>query len=264
MDAIDEVFAARIGDVSGVANWQPTCARSGSCNRASTSVWVQPHGMVGISRAFGRRSTSCVCAPMSARSMTLLADWWQEFSMADDSARQDLIERVPGTAKTPTCFQACSAHHALKELMLRAHRAPWPRAAPRLMVLRNRVHAQAPPSPSSGRGAAGARHLVACRPAARIRRTPCDAVRAYIGLVPTWATRQTLRQALDGCSAVPRWSLVAVSRCTAAHRRCMGPDFTNAVAAVDTTLSAPALLALLLALEARAGRTPHRNAPRTL
>ncbi|HEY0857219.1 MAG TPA: 2-amino-4-hydroxy-6-hydroxymethyldihydropteridine diphosphokinase [Albitalea sp.] len=44
-----------------------------------------------------------------------------------------------------------------------------------------------------------------------------------------------------------------------------GPDFINAVALVDTELSAPALLAELQRIEATFGRLrPYRHAPRTL
>lgn len=44
-----------------------------------------------------------------------------------------------------------------------------------------------------------------------------------------------------------------------------GPDYTNAVAALDTTLPAPELLARLHAIEQAHGRQrPYRNAPRTL
>lgn len=44
-----------------------------------------------------------------------------------------------------------------------------------------------------------------------------------------------------------------------------GPDFFNAVVALETHLTAPELLTRLLALEAQAGRErPYRNAPRTL
>ncbi len=44
-----------------------------------------------------------------------------------------------------------------------------------------------------------------------------------------------------------------------------GPDFINAVAEVQTRLSAPALLQHLQALESAAGRErPYQNAPRTL
>ena len=44
-----------------------------------------------------------------------------------------------------------------------------------------------------------------------------------------------------------------------------GPDYLNAVAEVSTTLTAPALLAALQAIETAHGRErPYRNAPRTL
>src|SRR5690606_5656903 len=44
-----------------------------------------------------------------------------------------------------------------------------------------------------------------------------------------------------------------------------GPDYVNAVARLDTTLSPQALLAALQAIEQRHGRQrPYRNAPRTL
>ncbi|MGV3493846.1 MAG: 2-amino-4-hydroxy-6-hydroxymethyldihydropteridine diphosphokinase [Ramlibacter sp.] len=44
-----------------------------------------------------------------------------------------------------------------------------------------------------------------------------------------------------------------------------GPDFVNAVAQLETTLTAPELLARLQAIEQAAGRErPFRNAPRTL
>lgn len=92
-------------------------------------------------------------------------------------------------------------------------------------------------------------------------------VRAYIGLganlgdaVATVQLAQDWLHASDGVDVVARSSLYC-SAPVDAH----GPDFINAVAAVDTALTAPALLALLQALEARAGRErPYRNAPRTL
>lgn len=44
-----------------------------------------------------------------------------------------------------------------------------------------------------------------------------------------------------------------------------GPDYVNAVVEISTTLTAPALLAVLQAIENHAGRTrPFYNAPRTL
>lgn len=94
-----------------------------------------------------------------------------------------------------------------------------------------------------------------------------DEVRAYIGLGANLGdAAQTVRQAIDALQHGPTVQVVAVSalyRSTPIDAH--GPDFINAVVALDTRLSAPALLALLLALEARAGRErPYRNAPRTL
>ena len=50
-----------------------------------------------------------------------------------------------------------------------------------------------------------------------------------------------------------------------APHEAQGPDFINAVARLETRLTAPDLLAQLQALELAAGRErPYRNAPRTL
>ena len=62
---------------------------------------------------------------------------------------------------------------------------------------------------------------------------------------------------------------VAALRASSAYRSApvdaAGPDFFNAVAELQTTLSAPALLAGMQAIEAAHGRhRPYRNAPRTL
>ncbi len=94
-----------------------------------------------------------------------------------------------------------------------------------------------------------------------------DGVRAYIGLGANLGdAAQTVRQAIDALQHSPTVQVVAVSALyRSAPIDAQGPDFINAVAALDTRLPAPALLALLLALEARAGRErPYRNAPRTL
>ena len=74
------------------------------------------------------------------------------------------------------------------------------------------------------------------------------------------------------CAAI---EAIAVSAgCQLRQRSCLyrtapvdaaGPDYINAVLEVDTTLTAPALLHLLQAVELKAGRErPYRNAPRTL
>lgn len=75
-----------------------------------------------------------------------------------------------------------------------------------------------------------------------------------------------VRWALDALAALPDsrfWAASGLYR--TAPWEADGPDFINAVAQVETRLSAPALLRALQALEARAGRErPYRNAPRTL
>lgn len=92
-------------------------------------------------------------------------------------------------------------------------------------------------------------------------------VRAYIGLGANLGdSAATLRTVLaelanaDGIQAVTASPFYRSAPVDAA-----GPDFVNAVAALDTTLTPLALLDLLQALEQRHGRErPYKNAPRTL
>lgn len=77
---------------------------------------------------------------------------------------------------------------------------------------------------------------------------------------------QTLQDAVAALGATPGIGRV---RCSSLYRtapvQSSGPDYVNAVAEVSTTLTAPALLDALQAIENRAGRQrPHLNAPRTL
>lgn len=92
-------------------------------------------------------------------------------------------------------------------------------------------------------------------------------VRAYIGLGANLGDpAQTLARAIDALKVLPQLTWVARSSLyRSAPVDAAGPDFLNAVAAVDTRLGAQALLQALLAIEARHGRArPYRNAPRTL
>ena len=76
----------------------------------------------------------------------------------------------------------------------------------------------------------------------------------------------TVRQALADLGHLPQTQLAAASRLyrTAPHEA-LGPDFINAVARLETRLTAPELLDALQALENAAGRErPYLNAPRTL
>ncbi len=75
-----------------------------------------------------------------------------------------------------------------------------------------------------------------------------------------------VRQALADLGHLPQTRLAAASRLyrTAPHEA-LGPDFINAVARIETRLTAPELLDALQAFENAAGRErPYLNAPRTL
>ena len=76
----------------------------------------------------------------------------------------------------------------------------------------------------------------------------------------------TLNQALRDLAALPQTQLVkASSLYRSAPYEAQGPDFINAVALVQTQLSALDLLHALQALELQSGRErPYKNAPRTL
>ena len=76
----------------------------------------------------------------------------------------------------------------------------------------------------------------------------------------------TVEAAIDRLAALPGTRLVARSSLwRSAPIDSSGPDYVNAVAAIDTALDARALLGALLAIERDFGRErPYRNAPRTL
>ncbi len=94
MEAIDDVFHARIGDVSG----------GGKLAGDMREIWVMqprfekrvgstPFGMVDQPRFRAAFDFMRLRADIGEVD-ELLADWWQEFSMADDTLRQDLVDQV--------------------------------------------------------------------------------------------------------------------------------------------------------------------------
>lgn len=93
------------------------------------------------------------------------------------------------------------------------------------------------------------------------------AVTAFVGLGANLGdARAAVEAALHALADLPLTRLLGRSRLyrSAPHEAC-GPDFINAVAQLETGLTAPALLDALQVLEAAAGRQrPYRNAPRTL
>lgn len=94
-----------------------------------------------------------------------------------------------------------------------------------------------------------------------------DLQRAYVGLGANLGQAQaTLHTVLDQLRHTP-----GIAACHASHFYrtapvdAGGPDFINAVAALDTSLAPLALLDVLQALENQHGRVrPYKNAPRTL
>ena len=78
--------------------------------------------------------------------------------------------------------------------------------------------------------------------------------------------RATVRDAIAALTLLPQTRLLRASGLyRSAPWEASGPDFINAVAAIETGLDAHELLHALQALELQAGRErPYRNAPRTL
>lgn len=92
-------------------------------------------------------------------------------------------------------------------------------------------------------------------------------VRVYVGLGANLGDRgEALLQALHAMAALPQTQLLAVSSLySSAPVDATGPDYLNAVAALQTQQSPEAFLQALQTVELAAGRErPYRNAPRTL
>lgn len=92
-------------------------------------------------------------------------------------------------------------------------------------------------------------------------------MKAWIGLGANLGdARATLRTAVQAMAALPGTRLLGCSSLfRSAPVDAGGPDYLNAVAALDTALEPLELLHALQAIELAAGRQrPYRNAPRTL
>lgn len=93
------------------------------------------------------------------------------------------------------------------------------------------------------------------------------AVTAHVALGANLGdARITVNDAIAALDRLPQTRLLRASRLyRTAPWEASGPDFINAVAALETSLDAHELLRALQALELQAGRErPYRNAPRTL
>jgi poly(A) polymerase len=119
-DAIDDVFNARIGDVSGRGKLAGDMREIWMMQtRFEKRLGSSPFGLVEQPRfraAFDFMRLRADAGEVDQ----LLADWWQEFSMADDSMRQDLVDQV-------------REEQQQRQRAPRVHRAPKPenQAAPR-------------------------------------------------------------------------------------------------------------------------------------
>ena len=94
-----------------------------------------------------------------------------------------------------------------------------------------------------------------------------DPVTAYVALGANLGdARAAVLQAFEALACWPGMQVTGRSALyrTAPHEA-QGPDFINAVARIDTRLTAPDLLDALQAIEHQAGRSrPYVNAPRSL
>ena len=119
-DAIDEVFNARIGDVSGRGKLAGDMREIWMMQpRFEKRVGSTPFGLVEQPRfraAFDFMRLRADAGEIDE----VLADWWQEFSMADDNLRQDMVDQVREEQK-----------HQQRPRPARVHRAPAPSAQAR-------------------------------------------------------------------------------------------------------------------------------------
>jgi len=93
-DAIDEVFDARIGDVSGRGKLAADMREIWMMQpRFEKRVGSTPFGMVEQPRFRAGFDFLRLRADVQEIDLTL-ADWWQEFSMADDATREDLVQQA--------------------------------------------------------------------------------------------------------------------------------------------------------------------------
>jgi poly(A) polymerase len=114
-DAIDDVFNARIGDVSGRGKLAGDMREIWMMQpRFEKRVGSAPFGLVQQERFRAAFDFMRLRADIGEVE-EVLADWWQEFSTGDDAMREDLVDQVrKENLKRP-----------------RAVRAPRPVSAPR-------------------------------------------------------------------------------------------------------------------------------------
>ena len=106
-EAIDEVFEARIGDVSGRGKLAADMREIWMMQpRVEKRIGSTPFSLVEQARFRAGFDFLRLRAEVGEVDVTL-ADWWQEFSLADEAAREDLIQLVK--SEKPTNPQAVSS-----------------------------------------------------------------------------------------------------------------------------------------------------------
>lgn len=101
-DAIDEVFDSRIGDVSGrgklAADMREIWMMQPRFDKRTGST---PYSLIDQARFRAAFDFMRLRADVGEVSEAI-AEWWQEFSTADDLRRQDLLDQVRDELKTST------------------------------------------------------------------------------------------------------------------------------------------------------------------
>jgi poly(A) polymerase len=118
-EAIDDVFNARIGDVSGRGKLAGDMREIWMLQpRFEKRVGSAPFGLVDQPRfraAFDFMRLRADAGEIDV----VLADWWQEFSMADDNLREDMVDQVreeqQQRPRVPRVHKSTAARTALRE-----------------------------------------------------------------------------------------------------------------------------------------------------
>ncbi len=265
--AIDAVFDARIGDISGRGKlatdmreiWmmQPRLERR--AGNGPLALIEQPRFRAGFDFLRLRADAGEIDAE--------LAEWWEDFSLGTDEERQALLDlaRERDHHRRRAAAPAAARRRQAEEAVGTRPRptAPRrPRASAAGAASRARPATRQRRRSGSGRAGSARRRRLSRRAVAAPR------VRAaWIGLGANLGdARGTVLAALDEIGAIDGVRVVARSSLwRSAPVDAAGDDYVNAVALVETTLDAPSLLGALHAVEGRHGRErPYRNAPRTL
>ena len=156
-DAIEEVFNARIGDVSG----------RGKLGGDMREIWMMqprfekrmgsaPFGLVEQARFRAGFDFMRLRADVGEVD-ELLADWWQEFSQESDSIRQDMVDQI-------------RAEQQQRPKAPRLRRAPRPDSVPPADAPQAAPGVSAAPAPAAGSDTAGPDAATGASPARKRRR----------------------------------------------------------------------------------------------